>query len=98
MKTSIPYTANSKTFKKAGIKLVQYPDPKAIIFGDVLFSMINYARFLKINPETALERTNKKFMERFTHIESKASEAGKKINELSLAEMEVYWQQAKSKD
>lgn len=67
-------------------------------FGDVLFSMINYARFLKINPETALERTNKKFMERFTHIESKASEAGKKINELSLAEMEVYWQQAKSKN
>ena len=66
-------------------------------FGDVLFSLINYARFLKINPETALERTNKKFMERFTHIESKASEAGKKINELSLAEMEVYWQQAKSK-
>lgn len=67
-------------------------------FGDVLFSLINYARFLKINPETALERTNKKFMERFTHIESKASEAGKKINELSLAEMEVYWQQAKSKN
>lgn len=67
-------------------------------FGDVLFSIINYARFLKINPETALERTNKKFMERFTHIESKASEAGKKINELSLAEMEVYWQQAKSKN
>ncbi len=47
-------------------------------FGDVLFSLINYARFLKINPETALERTNKKFMERFTHIESKHLKLEKK--------------------
>ena len=65
-------------------------------FGDVLFSLINYARFLKINPETALELTNKKFIKRFKFIESEANKLGKKINQLSVEEMNIFWQQAKS--
>jgi XTP/dITP diphosphohydrolase len=64
-------------------------------FGDVLFSIINYARFLKINPEDALERTNKKFMKRFMYLESKAGELGKDLSEMSLAEMDVFWEEAK---
>jgi XTP/dITP diphosphohydrolase len=64
-------------------------------FGDVLFSMINYARFLKINPEDALERTNKKFMKRFMYLESKAVELGKPLMNMSLAEMDVFWEEAK---
>ena len=64
-------------------------------FGDVLFSMINYARFLKIDPENALERTNKKFIKRFQFIEKKAKELNKSIKDMTLAEMDVYWEQAK---
>lgn len=64
-------------------------------FGDVLFSMINYARFLNINPEDALERTNKKFIKRFQYLESKAGELGKSLSDMSLAEMDVFWEEAK---
>ena len=64
-------------------------------FGDVLFSMINYARFLKVNPEDALERTNKKFMKRFMYLESKASELGKPLMDMTLTEMDVFWNEAK---
>jgi len=64
-------------------------------FGDVLFSMINYARFLDINPEDALERTNKKFIKRFQYLESKASELGKPLADMTLAEMDVFWNEAK---
>ncbi|CAM4302271.1 nucleoside triphosphate pyrophosphohydrolase [Flavobacterium terrigena] len=64
-------------------------------FGDVLFSMINYARFLNVNPEDALERTNKKFIKRFMYLESKASELGKQLSDMSLAEMDVFWEEAK---
>lgn len=64
-------------------------------FGDVLFSMINYARFLKINPDTALERTNQKFTKRFTYLETKAKEIGKSLQDMSLAEMDTYWEEAK---
>jgi len=64
-------------------------------FGDVLFSMINYARFLKINPEDALERTNKKFIKRFQYLENKAGELGKQLSEMTLAEMDVFWNEAK---
>ena len=64
-------------------------------FGDVLFSMVNYARFLKINPENALERTNKKFIKRFQYLEQKAKEAGKAMSDMTLAEMDVYWEEAK---
>ena len=64
-------------------------------FGDVLFSMINYARFLNVNPEDALERTNKKLIKRFQYLESKASELGKPLMDMTLAEMDVFWNEAK---
>ena len=67
-------------------------------FGDVLFSMINYARFLKINPDTALERTNQKFTKRFQYLEQHAQKTGKTLQEMSLDEMEVIWQEAKKVD
>ena len=64
-------------------------------FGDVLFSMINYARFLNVNPEDALERTNKKFIKRFMYLESKAQEMGRSLADMTLAEMDVFWNEAK---
>jgi XTP/dITP diphosphohydrolase len=64
-------------------------------FGDVLFSLINYARFLNINPENALERTNKKFIKRFQYLEKKAKGLQKSLSEMTLAEMDVYWDEAK---
>ncbi len=64
-------------------------------FGDVLFSMINYARFLKVDPENALERTNKKFIKRFQYLEMKAKEMGKTLEDMSLSEMDVFWEEAK---
>jgi len=64
-------------------------------FGDLLFSLINYARFLGINPENALEKTNKKFIQRFSHLEKRAQEDGKSLKDMSLAEMDVYWNEAK---
>src|SRR5690606_29587088 len=63
--------------------------------GDVLFSIINYARFLKINPENALERTNKKFIKRFQYLEAKSIEINKSLSELTLSEMDVFWEEAK---
>ena len=65
-------------------------------FGDVLFSLINYARFIEVNPEDALERTNKKFIRRFKHLEKEALREGKTLREMTLAEMDVYWNQAKA--
>lgn len=64
-------------------------------FGDVLFSMINYARFLKVDPENALERTNKKFIKRFQYLELKAKDIGKSLKDMTLSEMDVYWEEAK---
>lgn len=64
-------------------------------YGDVLFSMVNYARFLHIDPENALERTNKKFIKRFQHLEGKAKKMGKSLKEMPLAEMDVLWEEAK---
>jgi XTP/dITP diphosphohydrolase len=64
-------------------------------FGDVMFSMINYARFLGINPENALERTNKKFITRFQYLEGKAKGQNKALKDMTLAEMDVFWNQAK---
>ncbi|PPK99772.1 nucleoside triphosphate pyrophosphohydrolase [Parapedobacter indicus] len=66
-------------------------------FGDLLFSLVNYARFVGINPENALERTNKKFIKRFTHLETRAKETGKNLKEMTLAEMDVYWEEAKKR-
>lgn len=64
-------------------------------FGDLLFSLINYARFIDINPEDALEKTNKKFIKRFQYLESKAAGLGKNLKEMTLAEMDVFWNEAK---
>ena len=64
-------------------------------FGDVLFSMINYARFLGVNPENALERTNKKFIKRFQYLEEKSKLLNKSLKDMTLAEMDVFWEEAK---
>jgi len=64
-------------------------------FGDLLFSLINYARFININPEDALEKTNRKFIKRFQYLESKAKEHGKQLHDMTLAEMDVFWNEAK---
>ena len=64
-------------------------------FGDVLFSMINYARFLNVNPEDALEQTNKKFIYRFNYMENKVKEKGKQISDCKLEELDEYWNEAK---
>jgi XTP/dITP diphosphohydrolase len=66
-------------------------------FGDLLFSLINYARFIDINPEEALERTNLKFIKRFQYLENAAKNSGKPLSEMTLAEMDVYWNEAKEK-
>ncbi|TAF29481.1 MAG: nucleoside triphosphate pyrophosphohydrolase [Runella slithyformis] len=64
-------------------------------FGDLLFSLVNYARFIDINPETALERTNKKFIKRFNYLETQSKADGKQLHQMTLAEMDEYWNQAK---
>lgn len=63
--------------------------------GDLIFALVNYARFIGVNPEDALERTNKKFIRRFQHLESKAKEMGKSLKDMTLAEMDVFWEEAK---
>ncbi|MEX1189514.1 MAG: nucleoside triphosphate pyrophosphohydrolase [Bacteroidia bacterium] len=65
-------------------------------FGDLLFSLINFARFKNINPEDALEKTNRKFIHRFSYLEEKAAAAGKSLDEMSLSEMDVFWNEAKN--
>jgi len=64
-------------------------------FGDVLFSLINYARFIKVDPESALERTNKKFINRFQFLEKEAKKEGKQLTEMSLSEMDIHWEKSK---
>ncbi len=64
-------------------------------FGDLLFSLINYARFININPENALEKTNRKFIKRFQYLESKAKDLNKSLQDMTLAEMDVFWNEAK---
>lgn len=76
-------------------KAAQTPKEQEEEFGDLLFSLINYARFKGINPEDALERTNKKFIYRFQYLESESAKDGKKMGEMSLEEMDEYWNRAK---
>ena len=64
-------------------------------FGDVLFSMINYARFIGVNPENALEKTNKKFINRFQYLEKETKKEGKELSNMTLDEMDVYWEKSK---
>ncbi len=63
--------------------------------GDLLFALVNYARFLNVNPEDALENTNRKFIKRFQHLEGKATEMGLSLKDMTLAEMDVFWEEAK---
>jgi XTP/dITP diphosphohydrolase len=65
-------------------------------FGDLLFSLVNYSRFVDINPETALERTNKKFISRFQYLEEASKADGKSLGDMSLEEMDIYWNRAKA--
>ncbi len=65
-------------------------------FGDVLFSLINYARFKNINPDDALEKTNRKFIKRFQYLETESAKDGKRLGEMTLEEMDTYWERAKS--
>lgn len=67
-------------------------------YGDFLFSLINLGRFLKVDPESALERTNKKFIRRFMYLEEKAREEGRKLSEMTLTEMDRYWEEAKKSE
>jgi MazG family protein len=71
------------------------PEKALAEFGDLLFSLVNYARFINIDPEEALERTNKKFIKRFQYLESESAKDGKKMGEMTLAEMDEYWERAK---
>ncbi|ALW84018.1 pyrophosphatase [Hymenobacter sedentarius] len=66
-------------------------------FGDLLFSLVNFARFAGINPEEALERTNRKFISRFQYLESAAAANGERLADLTLAQMDIYWEQAKQR-
>jgi XTP/dITP diphosphohydrolase len=66
-------------------------------FGDVMFALVNYARFRNINPEEALEKTNKKFIRRFRYMEDRVNEDGKKLSDMDLPEMDKYWDEAKAK-
>lgn len=66
-------------------------------FGDLLFSLINFARFMDINPEEALERTNRKFIQRFQYLEEQSKKEGKDLTTMTLKEMDKYWNEAKSK-
>jgi len=67
-------------------------------FGDLMFALINYARFIGVNPENALERTNKKFIRRFEYLEAGAKHAGKDLSRMNLAEMDVFWNEAKQQE
>ncbi|MBN3035487.1 MAG: nucleoside triphosphate pyrophosphohydrolase [Bacteroidales bacterium] len=67
-------------------------------FGDVLFALVNYARFIGVNPEDALEKTNRKFIRRFRHLEEQARLQGKSLGKMTLEEMDVFWEEAKKKE
>jgi len=64
-------------------------------FGDLLFSLVNYARFIDVNPDEAIEKTNRKFIKRFNYLEKEANKIDKSLDEMSLSEMDVYWEEAK---
>jgi XTP/dITP diphosphohydrolase len=66
-------------------------------FGDLLFSLVNFSRFVDINPDEALERTNRKFISRFTYLEKAAKDSGRKLSEMTLEQMDEYWNEAKGK-
>jgi XTP/dITP diphosphohydrolase len=79
-------------------KLNGSPDKIEDEFGDLLFALINYARFIDINPEDALERTNKKFIRRFNYIEQRVNETDRSMHDMSLKELDALWNEAKAKE
>jgi XTP/dITP diphosphohydrolase len=83
---------------KAEVDTNADPDRIADELGDVLFSLINYARFLDIDPELALERTNRKFIKRFQYLEEGAQRDGRKLQDMTLEEMDEYWNRAKAEN
>lgn len=98
------WTVKEQVWDKVKEELAEFEDnlrnnsrfeDKEAEFGDVLFSLINVARLYDIDPDTALERTNMKFIQRFTYLESKTIAKGKNLKEMSLEEMDVYWEDAK---
>ena len=74
------------------------PEKREDEFGDLLFALINYSRFIDVNPETALERTNRKFIRRFKFLEQEAANKGQKLHEMTLAEMDEMWNKAKEQE
>lgn len=74
------------------------PDRMEDEFGDVMFSLVNYSRFLKVDAENALERTNKKFIRRFQQMEQMATAQGKALDEMSLTEMDALWNEVKKSE
>jgi XTP/dITP diphosphohydrolase len=80
---------------KEVVKGEDTPVRKEDELGDLLFAVINYARFIEVNPEDALERTNRKFIKRFQYLEEKAKKSEKPLNEMTLEEMDVFWSEAK---
>lgn len=78
------------------LEVDQNSDKVEAEFGDVMFSLVNYARFININPDDALELTNKKFIRRFQYLERESAKDGKLLSEMSLEEMDVYWNKAKN--
>jgi XTP/dITP diphosphohydrolase len=67
-------------------------------FGDILFALVNYARYIGVNPEDALEKTNKKFIRRFQYIETESAKDGKKVESMTLEQMDIYWNKAKKEE
>lgn len=82
---------------EVGREIETMDDPERVEeeFGDLLFSLVNAARLYKVNPENALEKTNKKFISRFNHVESRAREMGRSLGDMTLAEMDALWDEAK---
>lgn len=83
-------------FKEIALSEIMHMEKLEEEFGDLLFSLINLSRFIKVDPEYALEKTNKKFLKRFQYIEMKAKEQNKNLKEMTLAEMDALWNEAKS--
>lgn len=82
-------------FREKTIQGVESTEEAEKELGDVFFSLINYARFLKLNPDQALERTNLKFTNRFNYLEKKAIESGRSLSDMTLSEMDVFWEDSK---
>jgi XTP/dITP diphosphohydrolase len=89
------WDSKDQVWSKVEEEIIEFKKNTQEEFGDILFSLINYASFLKINSDTALERANKKFIRRFNFIETRAKKLNKSVSDLSLQEMENFWEESK---